>query len=83
MTVALLTGSPAIDKGAYYFHRRMTAPTTDQRGALRGALGINAGANVDIGAYEASSSYLVATAADTTLDRHPSLGGRLGQRQHQ
>src|SRR5208337_2972325 len=39
---------------------------TDQRGALRGALGLNAGPNPDIGAYEASSSYLVTLTTDTT-----------------
>jgi fibronectin-binding autotransporter adhesin len=64
-TIALLTGSPAIDAGANSISG-LTVPTTDQRGALRGVMGINAGTRVDIGAYEASSSYLVATAADTT-----------------
>ena len=31
---------------------------------MRGAAGLNAGSNVDIGAYEASSSYLVTSTAD-------------------
>ncbi len=41
--------------------------TTDQRGALRGSVGINAGTTVDIGAFEASSSYLVTSTADSTV----------------
>ena len=41
-------------------------PTTDQRGALRGPAGLNAGLSVDIGAYEASSSYLVTSTAAST-----------------
>ncbi len=67
-TIALLTGSPAIDAGTNSIPNTYgyTVPTTDQRGALRGPAGLNAGANFDIGAYEASSSYLVATGADTT-----------------
>ena len=65
LTIALGQGSDAIDTGANTI-AGVTVPTTDQRGALRGALGINAGSLVDIGAYEASSSYQVATAADTT-----------------
>ncbi len=44
----------------------VTIPATDQRGALRGAAGLDAGANVDIGAYEASSSYQVSTVTDST-----------------
>ena len=40
-------------------------PTIDQRGAVRGPRGLNAGANPDIGAYEASSSYVVSTTDDT------------------
>ncbi|MGO9471160.1 MAG: choice-of-anchor Q domain-containing protein, partial [Isosphaeraceae bacterium] len=63
-TVALLANSPAIDAGSNSIPG-VTIPTTDQRGALRGPAGLNAGANVDIGAYEASSSYLVNTAADS------------------
>ena len=64
-TMALLPGSPAIDAGSDSISG-LTVPTTDQRGALRGPAGLNAGTAVDIGAYEASSSYLVTTAADST-----------------
>ncbi len=67
-TVALLAGSPAIDAGASSFsitNGFITAPTTDQRGALRGSAGLNAGTAVDIGAYEASSSYEVTSAGDS------------------
>ncbi len=66
-TIALLTGSPAIDGGANTI-AGVTIPSTDQRGALRGgqAYSVNAGTTVDIGAYEASSSYLVNTTNDTT-----------------
>ena len=66
-TVALLAGSPAIDAGAASFaipSGTITAPATDQRGALRGPGGLNAGTAVDIGAYEASSSYQVSSSAD-------------------
>ena len=66
-TIALLSGSPAIDAGAASFpiaNGYLTAPTTDQRG-LRGTAGLNAGKSVDIGAYEASSSYEVTSAADS------------------
>ena len=41
-------------------------PATDQRGALRGPAGLNAGSSPDIGAYEASSSYQVNTTTDST-----------------
>ncbi len=63
-TMALLPGSAAIDAGASSISG-VTIPTTDQRGALRGPLGLNAGTAVDIGAYEASSSYLVTSTADS------------------
>ncbi len=66
-TVALLAGSPAIDAGAASFaipSGTITAPATDQRGALRGPGGLNAGTAIDIGAYEASSSYEVYSSAD-------------------
>jgi uncharacterized repeat protein (TIGR01451 family) len=63
-TMALLTGSPAIDAGSNSIPG-LTIPTTDQRGAVRGPAGLNAGATVDIGAYEASSSYLVTSTADS------------------
>ncbi len=64
-TIALVTGSPAIDAGSASIPG-VTVPATDQRGALRGPAGLNAGTTVDIGAYEASSSYLVTSTADTT-----------------
>ena len=64
-TIALSTGSPAIDSGANSVMGQ-TIPTIDQRGAVRGnAGGLNAGTVVDIGAYEASSSYLVSTVVDS------------------
>jgi parallel beta-helix repeat protein len=63
-TMALLPGSPAIDKGSASIPG-VTVPTTDQRGALRGPAGLNAGSTVDVGAYEASSSYLVTTTTDS------------------
>jgi hypothetical protein len=59
-TMALLPGSPAIDAGT-----SIGAPAADQRGALRGPAGLDAGTAVDIGAYEASSSYLVTSTADS------------------
>ncbi len=68
-TIALVTGSPAIDAGSNALAVNPTTGqplTTDQRGALRGPAGLNAGTTVDIGAYEASSSYLVTSTADTT-----------------
>ena len=68
-TIALVTGSPAIDAGSNALAVDPTTGqplTTDQRGALRGPAGLNAGRTVDIGAYEASSSYLVTSTADTT-----------------
>ena len=64
-TIALLTGSPAIDAGSDTIVG-VAVPAIDQRGALRGPHGLDAGATGDIGAYEASSSYLVSTTADTT-----------------
>src|SRR5262249_4789156 len=61
-SIALLTGSPAIDGGSNFI-AGVNVPTYDERGAARGAPldsgGIHAGNSVDIGAYEASSSYLV------------------------
>jgi hypothetical protein len=62
-TVALFTGSPALDSGSASI-AGVTIPTIDQRGALRGPAGSNTGTGVDIGAYEASSSYLVTSTAD-------------------
>jgi len=64
-TIALLAGSPAIDGGATTI-AGVSIPTVDERGALRGPAGLNAGSTVDIGAYEASSSYLVTTTVDST-----------------
>ncbi len=64
-TIALLTGSPAIDAGSNSI-TGLTIPTTDERGAQRGSAGLNAGTKVDIGAYEASSSYLVTSTADSS-----------------
>ncbi len=63
-TVALLTGSPAIDAGSTSVGGA-SAPTVDQRGAVRGSRGLNAGSSPDIGAFEASSSYLVNTTVDS------------------
>ena len=63
-SLALLPGSPALDRGSAAIVG-VTVPTTDQRGALRGPAGLNGGAAVDIGAYEASSSYLVTSTADS------------------
>ena len=64
-TIALLAGSPAIDGGSTKIPG-VSVPDVDQRGALRGPAGLNAGPTVDIGAYEASSSYVVTTAVDST-----------------
>ncbi len=66
-TMALLPGSPAIDAGSSSI-AGVNAPITDQRGALRGGQigSFNAGSAVDIGAYEASSSYLVTSTAAST-----------------
>src|SRR5262249_41952157 len=63
-TIALVAGSPAIDAGSNSISGVSGIPTIDQRGAQRGPSGLNAGASVDIGAYEASSSYLVSTSVD-------------------
>ncbi len=64
-TVSLLSTSPAIDGGSNAIVG-VTIPTFDERGAVRGPAGLNAGLNVDMGAFEASSSYLVTTTADAT-----------------
>ena len=65
--IALLAGSPAIDAGSNSWADTYGL-TTDQRGAQRGGQpdAVNAGSTVDIGAYEASSSYLVTSTADST-----------------
>ena len=62
-TIALVAGSPAIDGGSNAISG-VSVPSIDQRGAVRGPSGLNAGPSVDIGAYEASSSYLVSTSID-------------------
>ena len=62
-TIALLAGSPAIDGGSNSISG-VIVPGVDQRGAERGPLGLNAGASVDIGSFEASSSYVVSTSVD-------------------
>ena len=64
-TIALLAGSPAIDAGSDSI-TGVQVPAIDQRGAERGPAGLNAGASPDIGAYEASSSYLVSSNLDTS-----------------
>jgi hypothetical protein len=64
-TIAIVSStSPALDKGSDSIPG-VDVPVADQRGAQRGPAGLNAGTNVDVGAYEASSSYLVTTTADT------------------
>ena len=62
-TIPLLAGSPAIDAGSASISG-VTVPAIDQRGAQRGPAGLYAGTGFDIGAYEASSSYLVNSSAD-------------------
>ncbi|HEY9668863.1 MAG TPA: filamentous hemagglutinin N-terminal domain-containing protein, partial [Coleofasciculaceae cyanobacterium] len=57
-THALLPDSPAINAGS-----NTVAAAIDQRGGQRVG-GLNSGANVDIGAYEATSSYLVTNTRD-------------------
>ncbi len=76
-TVALLAGSPAIDAGASSFtvaSGSLIAPALDQRGALRGPAGLNAGTAIDIGSYEATSSYQVSSLADPSLPGTPAIG---------
>ncbi len=60
-TIPLLANSPALDAAS-----DTDAGLTDERGAQRGPLGLDAGTHADIGAYEDTSSYLVTTTADTT-----------------
>jgi len=66
-TVAIVSStSPALDSGSNSWAATYGV-TTDQRGAVRGSDGgLNAGTTVDVGAYEASSSYLVTAASDST-----------------
>jgi hypothetical protein len=63
-TISLLAGSRAIDAGSDDIDG-VSVPAVDQRGAVRGPAGLNAGSTVDVGAYEASSSYLVTSADDS------------------
>jgi len=61
-TFALVANSPAIDAG-----NNTGSPSTDQRGALRGGFGgLNAGSKIDIGAFEATSSYVVSNTLDSS-----------------
>ena len=62
-TLPLLFGSAAFDTGSATISG-VTVPVLDQRGALRGPAGLDAGTAFDIGAYEASSSALVTSPAD-------------------
>jgi filamentous hemagglutinin family protein len=58
-THALAPNSPAINAG-----NPNSTLTIDQRGGQRGLAGINSGSRIDIGAYEATSSYLVTRTND-------------------
>jgi predicted outer membrane repeat protein len=71
-TLALLTGSPAIEKG-----NNAKCPSIDQRGYTRVSVvgGANVGANCDVGAFE----YVVATVA--AIPTNPS--GFDGSQNHQ
>ncbi|HLO85699.1 MAG TPA: CHAT domain-containing protein [Nostocaceae cyanobacterium] len=72
-THALVVGSPAIDAGD-----NAGVPATDQRGGQRGGFGgLNAGDRVDIGAFEATSSYLVTNTNDGINPGAGSLRGAL------
>jgi hypothetical protein len=55
-TMSLNSGSLALNTGD-----RVNGVTVDQRGAQRGPAGLNAGSAPDIGAWEATSSYVVTT----------------------
>ena len=79
-TIALLTGSPAINTGAAVISG-YTVPTTDQRGALRNPTKVNNGATIDVGAFEISSSYLVTSTGDSLARRDAPVGGLVGQQQ--
>jgi filamentous hemagglutinin family protein len=66
-THALVAGSPAIDAGndALAIDPITGQPLKiDQRGGERAPTGLNAGSNVDIGAYEATSSTVVTNTGD-------------------
>ena len=62
---------------------RVTVPTHRPARRLRGAAGLDAGSSPDIGAYEASSSYLVTTTADSYERGDAPLRHRMGQPEHQ
>jgi uncharacterized repeat protein (TIGR01451 family) len=66
-TMALQSGSPAIDTGS-----NTNAPLTDQRGFERILNG-----TIDIGAYESSSVFLVSTITVTLATANPVAGGPL------
>jgi hypothetical protein len=66
-TLSLGYGSLALNNGD-----PTNGETVDQRGAQRGPAGLNAGAAPDIGAWEATSSYVVTSAATDS-----SVGGTL------
>jgi predicted outer membrane repeat protein len=74
-TIALEPGSPAIDAGSASIPGA-SVPALDQRGAIRGPAGLNAGAAPDIGAFEDSSSYLVTSAVDS--DKAGTLRAAVG-----
>ncbi len=61
-THALLAGSSAINAG----NNALLTSAIDQRGGERSPNGLDSGANVDIGAYEATSSYVVTKTEDST-----------------
>ena len=60
-TIALLASSPAIKAGAAAIGG-VTVPTTDQRGAQRNLTG-----QIDLGAFEGSSSYIVTNTGDSLV----------------
>ncbi len=66
-TFALLAGSPAIDAASASI-TGVSVPVIDQRGGSRGPAGLNAGSAPDIGAFEATSSYVVTSPVDTGDD---------------
>ena len=85
-TIALVTGSPAIDAGSNALAVDPTTGqplTTDQRGALRGPAGLNAGRTVDIGAVRGELLVPRHQHGRHYRRRHPACRGRLGECQHQ
>jgi hypothetical protein len=65
-TMALMPGSPALNAGSASIPG-VAVPKIDQRGALRGPAGLDAGDSPDIGAFESSSSYLVTMTSDSNV----------------